>query len=119
MADDLAVLIDGAVRALCSEMWAGNTADVTTLRPVIDRLRGGFDIARVCVVAGRGMISAESGAELEARRLLYMLGVQERTDKLMRQLVLDDGGPLVPLAVKKRCKEIEEQSKIVTLAGRL
>ena len=35
----LAVLIDGDGRPVCSEMWPGNTADVTTLIPVIDRLR--------------------------------------------------------------------------------
>jgi transposase len=65
-------------------MWPGNTADVTTVIPVIDRLRRRFDITRVCVVADRGMISAETIAELEARRLLYILGVRERTDKLVR-----------------------------------
>jgi transposase len=43
----LAVLIDGAGRPVCSEMWPGNTADVTTLIPMIDRLRRRFDIARV------------------------------------------------------------------------
>jgi hypothetical protein len=41
-----------------------------------------FSIGRVCVVADRGMISAEAIAELEARGLLYILGVRERTDKL-------------------------------------
>ena len=76
----LAVLLDGDGRPVCSEMWPGNTADVTTLIPVIDRLRRRFDITRVCVVADRGMISAETIAELEARRLLYILGVRERTD---------------------------------------
>ena len=35
----LAVLLDGDGRPVCSEMWPGNTADVTTLIPVIDRLR--------------------------------------------------------------------------------
>jgi hypothetical protein len=44
----LAVLLDGDGRPVCSEMWPGNTADVTTLIPVIDRLRGRFAIARVC-----------------------------------------------------------------------
>ena len=34
----LAVLIDGDGRPVCSEMWPGNVADVTTLIPVIDRL---------------------------------------------------------------------------------
>src|SRR5215204_362490 len=76
----LAVVIDGDGRPVCSEMWPGNTADVTTLIPVIERLRRRFAIARVCVVADRGLISAETLAELEARRLLYILGVLERTD---------------------------------------
>jgi hypothetical protein len=34
-------------------MWPSNTADVTTLIPVIDRLRGRFATARVCFVADR------------------------------------------------------------------
>src|SRR6185503_2519795 len=114
----LAVLIDGDGRPVCSEMWPGNTADVTTLIPVIDRLRRRFDIARVCVVADRGMISAETMAELEARKLLYILGVRERTDKLVRELVLDDPAPFVPLAMKKRGKEIDYEAKTVLLAGR-
>jgi hypothetical protein len=114
----LAVLIDGDGRPVCSEMWPGNTADVTTLIPVIDRLRRRFAIARVCVVADRGMISAETMAELEARRLLYILGVRERSDKLVRTLVLDDPAPLVPLVISKRGKETDDEAKTVTLAGR-
>ena len=66
----LAVLIDGDGLPVCSEIWPGNTADVTTLIPVIDRLRRRFAIARVCVVADRGTISTETMAELEARPLL-------------------------------------------------
>jgi transposase len=34
----VAVVIDAAGRPICSEMWPGNTADVTVLIPVIDRL---------------------------------------------------------------------------------
>src|SRR5499433_3892695 len=114
----LAVLLDGDGRAVCSEMWPGNTADVTTLIPVIDRLRRRFDITRVCVVADRGMISADTIAELEARRLLYILGARERTDKLVRELVLDDPAPFVPLVMKKRGKETDYEAKTVMLAGR-
>jgi hypothetical protein len=114
----LAVLLDGDGRPVCSEMWPGNTADVTTLIPVIDRLRRRFDITRVCVVADRGMISAETIAELEARRLLYILGVRERTDKLVRELVLDDPAPFVPLVMTKRGKETDYEAKTVMLAGR-
>ena len=114
----LAVLLDGDGRPVCSEMWPGNTADVTTLIPVIDRLRQRFAIARVCVVADRGMISAETVAELEARRLLYILGVRERSDKLVRELVLEDAAPFVPLAINKRGKQTDYEAKTVMLAGR-
>ena len=55
--------------------------------------------ARVCGRRPR-RISAETIAELEARRLLYILGVRERSDKLVRELVLDDPAPFVPLAMK-------------------
>jgi hypothetical protein len=64
------------------------------------------------------MISAETIAELEARRLLYILGVRERTDKLVRELVLDDPAPFVPLVMKKPGKEIDYEAKTVMLAGR-
>src|SRR6516165_3911120 len=114
----LAVLLDGDGRPVFSFMCPGTTADVTTLIPVIDRLRRRFAIARVCVVADRGMISAETLAELEARRLLYILGVRERTDKLVRELVLDDPAPFVPLVMKKRGKEIDYEPKTVMLGGR-
>jgi Transposase DDE domain len=114
----LAVVIDGDGRPVCSEMWPGNTADVTTLIPVIDRLRTRFAIARVCVVADRGLISADTLAELEARRLLYILGVRERSDKLVRELVLNDVGPFVPLMVSKRGKQVDYEAKTVLLAGR-
>ena len=114
----LAVLLDGDGRPVCSEMWPGNTADVSTLIPVIDRLQRRFAIARVCVIADRGMISAETMAELEARRLLYILGVRERTDKLVRELVLDDPAPFVPLTMTKRGKETDYEAKTVKLAGR-
>ena len=114
----LAVVIDGDGRPVCSEMWPGNTADVTTLIPVIDRLRTRFAIARVCVVADRGLISADTLVELEARRLLYILGVRERSDKLVRELVLNDVGPFVPLMVSKRGKQVDYEAKTVLLAGR-
>ena len=62
-------------------MWPGNTADVTTLVPVIGRLRGRFAIGHVCVVADRGMISAVTITALEQRGLEYILGVRERSSR--------------------------------------
>ena len=114
----LAVLLDGDGRPVCTEMWPGNTADTGSLIPVVDRLRKRFAIDRVCIVADRGMISAETIAELEARGLLYILGVRERTDKLVRELVLDDPMPFSPLAITRRGKSVNYEAKAVALAGR-
>ena len=113
----LAVLIDADGRPVCSEMWPGNTADVTSLVPVIDRLRQRFAVGRVCIVADRGMISAETIATLEARGLLYILGVRERTDKLVRAVVLSDAMPFVPLVIEKRGRDTDYGAKSVTLGG--
>ena len=114
----LAVVLDGDGRPVCSEMWPGNTADVTSLIPVIDRLRKRFSIRCVCVVADRGMISEETINELEARGLFYILGVRERSDKLVRELVLSDTAPVVPLVVAKRDEDVDYEAKTVVVAGR-
>src|SRR3954468_20465337 len=95
------VVIDAAGRPVCSEMWPGNTADVSVLVPVIDRLRRRFAIGRVCVVADRGMISAPTIAALDERGLEYVLGARERTDSLVRTVVLADERPLTPLCIPR------------------
>ena len=112
------MLLDGDGRPVCTEMWPGNTADIGSLIPAIGRLQRRFRINRVCVVADRGMISAETIAELEARKLLYVLGVRERTDKLVRDLVLDDPAPFVPFVLIKERREVDYEAKAVKLAGR-
>jgi len=95
----LGIIMDQRGRPVCSEMWPGNTADVTTLLPVIDRLRQRFAIGRVCVVADRGMISDATIAGLEERKLDYILGVRERNTKEVYEVVLNDRKPFVPLVI--------------------
>jgi hypothetical protein len=95
------VVIDAAGRPVCSEMWPGNTADVSVLVPVMDRLRSRFAIGRVCVVADRGMISTPTIAALEERGLEYVLGARERTDSLVRTVVLADQKPFTPLCIPR------------------
>ena len=114
----LGVVVDADGRPVCSEMWPGNTADVGVLVPVVDRLRARFAIGRVCVVADRGMISAATIAALEARGLEYVLGARERTDKLVREVVLADGRPFAPLLVERAKGETQLFVKEVAVAGR-
>jgi hypothetical protein len=59
------VVLDDRGRPIWCEMWPGNTADVKTLVPVVERLRKRFHIGHFCIVADRGMISAETIETLE------------------------------------------------------
>jgi hypothetical protein len=115
----LCVVVDAEGRPICTEIWPGNTADVRVLLPVVDRLRHRFAIGRVCVVADRGLISAATLAGLEERGLEYILGARERTDRLMREVVLADQRAFTPLLVERaRGAETQLFAKEVHHAGR-
>lgn len=86
------VVLDGEGRPICCELWPGNTADVTTLIPVVDRIRQRFHIRRACVVADRGMICADTVEELEETGRPYILGARLRQQKEVRDEVLADKG---------------------------
>jgi hypothetical protein len=96
----LGVVIDETGRPICSEMWPGNTADVTTLIPVVPRLRERFLLNRVCIIADRGMVSAKTIATLEAHKIEYILGVREKRSVEVAA-VLADKTPFVSLTVPK------------------
>jgi hypothetical protein len=87
-------VLDGQGRPICCELWPGNTTDVKTLIPVVDRLRSRFGIGRVCVVADRGMISQETLAALEqpGRGWQYILGARMRSQNEVKDEVLSRAG---------------------------
>jgi transposase len=85
-------LIDNKGKPVCCEMWPGNTADVKTLIPVIDRVRCRFSTGPFCIVADRGMISAENVKELEQRQISYILGSRMRKVKEITEDVLSSPG---------------------------
>jgi hypothetical protein len=114
----LGVVIDAEGRPVCTEMWPGNTADVSALLPIIDRLRTRFGIGRVCVVADRGFLSAATITGLEERSLEYILGARERTDALVRRVVLADQGAFVPLVIERAGGETQLFVKEVKVEGR-
>jgi transposase len=88
------VVLDGYGRPLCCELWPGNTTDVKTLLPIVDRLRKRFAIGSVCVVADRGMISQHTIEELQSqeRGVHYILGARLRSVKEIREKVLSNPG---------------------------
>jgi hypothetical protein len=96
---DLYQMIVGAVldsqgRPICCELWPGNTTDVKTLIPIVDRLHRRFGIPRICIVADRGMIRQETITELEApqRGFQYILGARMRSQNEVKDEVLSRAG---------------------------
>jgi hypothetical protein len=89
------VVIDSTGRPICCELWPGNTTDVKTLIPLVDRLRERFHIRRICIVADRGMISKQTIADVgaSAREVHFILGARMHRVKEVRQIVVSDSGP--------------------------
>jgi hypothetical protein len=87
-------VLDGQGRPICCELWPGNTADVTTLTPVVDRLRARFGVTKVCIVADRGMISKETIEDLEKEDggWKYILGARMRSQNEVKDDVLARAG---------------------------
>ena len=85
-------VIDNRGKPVCCEVWPGNTADVKTLIPVIDRIRSRFHIGQFCIVADRGMISAETIKELDKREIPYILGTRMRKVNEIKYDVLSHPG---------------------------
>ncbi len=89
---DLKQMVGGMVldqngNPVCSELWPGNTADVKSLVPIVERLKTRFQIGEICIVAERGMISAETIQEVEKRKWKYILGVPMRSSTEAKQVV--------------------------------
>jgi hypothetical protein len=107
---------------LCCELWPGNTADVTTLLPLVNRLRQRFKVRRVSIVADRGMISASTIAALESAALDcdYILGARMRSVKAISEQVLADRSRFREITPQRQTAKDPSPLKVkeVTLAGR-
>jgi hypothetical protein len=82
------VVLDQEGQPLCSHLWPGNTADVKSLVPVARDLERRFGVGRICVVADRGMISAQTIGQLEELGWEYILGARMRSQSEVRDQVV-------------------------------
>jgi transposase len=85
------MVLDQQGNPLCSELWPGNTADVKSLVPIVERLKSRFGVGSVSIVADRGMISVETLAEVEKREWQYILGVRMRRSTEAKTVVARAG----------------------------
>jgi hypothetical protein len=89
------VAVDVEGRPICCEMWPGNTADVTTLVPIVERMRQRFGLREITVVADRGMVSQATldAFEQSDPPVRYIVGVRMRRQKEVSLSVLRSRGP--------------------------
>jgi len=89
----MAVDVEGC--PICCEMWPGNTADVTTLVPIVKRMRERFRLREITVVADRGMVSQKTLEALEGSDppVGYIIGVRMRRQKEVHLSVLGSQNP--------------------------
>jgi transposase len=96
------MVLDNSGYPVCAEIWPGNTADVSSMLPVAERLRRRFHIGKVCLVADRGMVSADTRKALEAMGWFYILGARMRSSKEVGEEVLADESPFREIVEERR-----------------
>jgi hypothetical protein len=113
-------VLDGEGRPICCELWPGNTADVTTLIPIVDRLGRRFKIRQICMVADRGMLSKDTLTDLEEQGWPYIVGARMRAQKEVREEVLADRGRFRVVHGRRAQSTDPAPLKVkeVTIAGR-
>ena len=82
------VMADGV--PVAHRVWAGNTADKSTLKKAVADLRERFGIRKVVLVADRGVVSLPNLGELEEIGYDYVFSTRRRRDRLVEGLLVKD-----------------------------
>jgi hypothetical protein len=98
-------VLDGAGRPICCALWPGNTTEVTTLLPVVDRLWRRFRIRQACVVADRGMLCQDTVTDLEEQGRPYILGARLRQAEVRDEVLAARGRFRVVHGPRQRADE--------------
>jgi hypothetical protein len=93
------------------EIWPGNTADVTTIKPVVAALRERFHVGQVVLVCDRGMVSAANLAAIEQAGYQYIVGMKMRRAVEVRDEVLGRAGRYHEVSDNLRVKEVRVEDR--------
>ncbi|MDR1921728.1 MAG: transposase, partial [Candidatus Adiutrix sp.] len=96
------MILDNEGYPLCAEIWPGDTADVSTLLPVAERLKKRFQIGNICIVADLGMVSRETRNKLVEMNWRYLLGAKMRRENEVRDHVLADDKPFLEISGERQ-----------------
>ena len=88
--------------------------DVTTLLPVVRRLKDRFRIDSVCIVADRGMVGKDTMEKLEGEELdlNYILGVRMRSVATFRDGALTVGNDFIEVTPPRKCTKDPSPLKV-------
>lgn len=93
------------------EIWPGNTADMTTLVPIVRALKQRFRIGQVILVCDRGMVSAANLTALEAAGFQYIVGMKMRNLVEVRDEVLGRAGRYRAVSENLQVKEVRVEER--------
>ncbi len=107
---------------IAHHVFAGNTADVTTLPAVLEDLRTRFGVGGICVVADRGLVSAENVETLGAQGFSHVLATRLHRDPACAAALEASSRPdatWVPVADANSaaCDVVIEGKRYVVVAG--
>lgn len=107
---------------IAHHVFAGNTNDATTLPGVLDDLQSRFGVGRICVVADRGLISADNVAALEQHGFTHVLATRLHRDPTCAAAIVASGAPdatwvPVPDARSAACEVTIEHKRCVVVAS--
>ncbi|MDI6616677.1 MAG: IS1634 family transposase [Syntrophaceae bacterium] len=98
-------MIDGI--PIAHEVFEGNTADRTTLRHAVGKLKRRFDIGRIIFVADRGLFSGENLDFLDEEEYEFIIATKRRWNMEIEKLML------TPIETRGRifAKEVKRDGK--------
>ncbi|KXA92360.1 hypothetical protein AKJ65_07665 [candidate division MSBL1 archaeon SCGC-AAA259E19] len=99
------VMMDGI--PIAHRVWAGNTADKSTLEKSVKDLKERFGIEDVTFVADRGVMSSTNLGDLEDWGYDYILSTNRRKNKTAEKLLVKD----VPGSDKVRAREVRSKGE--------
>jgi len=101
----IGVAVNNEGLPLASEVFPGNTADVTTVKKMIKRTRQ-MGLERCIFVSDRGTVSEDNLRALEKENLDYIVGVKFRTIKELKEVELPNIYEMEEIADNLRVKEV-------------
>jgi hypothetical protein len=118
----LGLLCTGDGIPIAHHVFSGDTTDVTTLPGVLEDLQSRFGVGKVCVVADRGLISAQNIAALDAGGFEHVLATRLHRDPrcaaaLVASVASDARWVPVPAAHSAACEVTVDGKRCVVVAS--